>query len=113
MLRTGRKCARSWRHDGNRGASNAGSGTIPMPTSRIWSTGASSYLCQPRKKTPELTLDRVVRLLWSAIGVPQLSIEAAIELVDYHINRNRIARNSHMKSWMLKNGDRIAKFVPL
>ena len=66
-----------------------------------------------QKKTPELTLDRVVRLLWSAIGVPQLSIEAAIELVDYHINRNRIARNSHMKSWMLKHGDRIAKFVPL
>jgi SRSO17 transposase len=66
-----------------------------------------------QKKTPELTLDRVVRLLWSAIGVPQLSIEAAIELVDYHINRNRIARNSHMKSWMAKNGDRIAKFVPL
>ena len=66
-----------------------------------------------QKKAPELTLDRVVRLLWSAIGVPKLSIEAAIGLVDYHINRNRIARNSHMKSWMLKHGTRIEKFVPL
>jgi SRSO17 transposase len=66
-----------------------------------------------QKKKPELTLDRVVRLLWSAIGMPTLSVEAAIELVNYHINRNRIARDSHMKSWMAKNGDRVAKFVPL
>jgi SRSO17 transposase len=66
-----------------------------------------------QKRTPELTLDRVVRLLWSAIGRPTLSVEAAIELVNYHINRNRIARDSHMKSWMAKNGDRVAKFVPL
>ena len=66
-----------------------------------------------QKKTPELTLDRVVRLLWSAIGRPTLSVEAAIELVNYHINRNRIARNSHMKSWMLKHGNRGEKFVPL
>ena len=27
---------------GNRGGSNAGSATIPMPTSRTWSTAASS-----------------------------------------------------------------------
>jgi SRSO17 transposase len=66
-----------------------------------------------QKETPELTLDRVVRLLWSAIGVPKLSVEAAIRLVDYHINRNRIARNSHMKAWMLKHGHRVDKFVPL
>ena len=66
-----------------------------------------------QEKTPELTLDRVVRLLWSAIGVPQLSIEAAIELVNYHINRNRIAMESHMKSWKLKHGNRGEKFVPL
>ncbi len=65
------------------------------------------------KKAPELTLDRVVRLLQSALGVPRLSIEAAIRLVDYHINRNRIARNSHMKSWMKKHGERVEKFVPL
>jgi len=66
-----------------------------------------------QKKAPELTLDRVVRLLWSAIGIPRLSIEAAIRLMDYHINRNRIARNSYMKSWMAKHGDRVRKFVPL
>jgi hypothetical protein len=65
------------------------------------------------KKTQELTLDRVVRLLLSAIGVPKLSVAAAIRLVDYHIHRNRIARNSHMKSWMLKHGNRVEKFVPL
>jgi len=49
----------------------------------------------------------------SAIGLPKLSVETAIRLVDYHLNRNRIARNSHMKSWMLKHGDRVEKFVPL
>jgi hypothetical protein len=54
-----------------------------------------------------------VRLLLSAIGMPKLSVETAIRLVDYHINRNRIARNSHMKSWLQKHGDRDAKFVPL
>jgi SRSO17 transposase len=66
-----------------------------------------------QKKAPELTLDRVVRLLWSALGVPKLSVEAAIALVNYHINRNRIAMNSHMKSWMLKHGNWGEKFVPL
>ena len=66
-----------------------------------------------QKKTPELTLDRVVRLLLSAIGLPKLSVETAIRLVDYHINRNRIARNSHMKSWMLKHAGRVEKFIPL
>jgi SRSO17 transposase len=65
------------------------------------------------KKAPELTLDRVVRRLQSALEVPQLSVEAALELVNYHINRNRNARNSHMKSWMLKHGNRGEKFVPL
>ena len=34
--------ARNWRRGGNRGGSNAGSATIPMPTSRTWSTAASS-----------------------------------------------------------------------
>ena len=63
-----------------------------------------------QNKTPELTLDRVVRLLWSAMGVPKLSLEAAIDLVNYHINRNRIATNSHMKSWMLKHGNWGEKF---
>jgi SRSO17 transposase len=66
-----------------------------------------------QKKTPELTLDRVVHLLVSAIEIPKLTVETAILLMEYHINRNRIARNSHMKSWMLKHGERVAKFVPL
>jgi SRSO17 transposase len=66
-----------------------------------------------QKKAPELTLDRVIRLLVSAIGVAKLSIEASLRLVDYHINRNRIARNSHTKSWIEKHGDRVRKFVPL
>ena len=40
---------------------------------------------RPGKKTPELTLDRTVRLLQRAIEVPGLSLELALLLVDYHI----------------------------
>jgi SRSO17 transposase len=64
-----------------------------------------------KKKTPELTLDRTIRLLRSALKIPALSIEMAIRLVEYHIKRNRIATNSHTKTWMEKNGHK--KFVPL
>jgi hypothetical protein len=66
-----------------------------------------------QEKTPELTPDRVVRLLWSAIERPTLSVEAAIDLVNYQINRNRIARDSHMKFWMYRHGSRGERFVPL
>jgi hypothetical protein len=62
---------------------------------------------------PELTLDRVVRWLVSAIGVPRVIGEAAIQLVDDHIHRNRVARKPHMKSWMHKHGNRVEKFIPL
>ena len=42
-------------------------------------------------------------MLWSAIGRPTLKVEAAIELVNYHINRNAIAQRSHTKTWMAKH----------
>src|SRR5262249_37364359 len=48
-------------------------------------------------KTPELTLDRTVRLLQRAIDVPGLSLGLALLLVEYHIHRNEVARRSHTK----------------
>ena len=56
-----------------------------------------------KKKTPELTLDRTVRLLREAIAIPGLSLGMAIRLVEYHIRRNEIARKSHTKTWMAKH----------
>jgi hypothetical protein len=56
-----------------------------------------------KKKTPELTLDRTVRLLQRAMEVPGLSLELALLLVDYHIGRNAIAQRSHTKTWMARH----------
>jgi hypothetical protein len=50
------------------------------------------------QKVPELTLDRTVWLLRSALPESHLSEERAILLLDYYINRKRIARASHEKN---------------
>jgi hypothetical protein len=42
-------------------------------------------------------------LLRSALPESHLSEERAILLVDYHINRNRIARASHEKTWQQRH----------
>jgi hypothetical protein len=56
-----------------------------------------------KKKVPELTFDRTVRLLRWAFEAGSLSLSRAILLVDYHIRRNAIARASHEKTWRLKH----------
>ena len=44
-----------------------------------------------------------MRLLQRAIEIPGLSLEVAVLLVDYHINRNEIAARSHTKTWLAKH----------
>jgi hypothetical protein len=44
-------------------------------------------------------LDRAVWLLRSALAEPELTVERAIALMDYHEERNRIAKISHDKAW--------------
>ena len=66
-----------------------------------------------KKKVPELTLDRVVRLLCSALTLPKLDEQKAIWLMNYHIRRNKIAKQSHKKAWQAKHENRGEKFVPL
>ncbi len=56
-----------------------------------------------KREVPELTLDMALRLLRSAFARPQLDTESAIELVEYHLERNRIAHESHRKSWLQKH----------
>jgi SRSO17 transposase len=56
-----------------------------------------------KRKIPELTLDMAMQLLRSSMGRPQLSLQDAADLVDYHLARNRQARQSHRKSWLAKH----------
>src|SRR5262249_8765429 len=63
------------------------------------------------KKTPELTLDRTVRLLEAALGGPERRLPRATALVDYHVRRNEAARKSHAKTWRAKH--RGVKFLRL
>jgi hypothetical protein len=53
----------------------------------------------PEKESKGLTLDRAVRLLRSALAETALTVEKAIALMDYHEERNRIAKASHDKAW--------------
>ena len=56
-----------------------------------------------QEATPELTLDRTVRLLEAAFEEPRLRIARAIALVEYHVRRNETARRSHAKTWRAKH----------
>jgi SRSO17 transposase len=58
-----------------------------------------------KRKIPELTLEMALRLLRSSLGRPQLSLQDAEALVDYHLARNRQARQSHRQSWLAKHPD--------
>ena len=58
-----------------------------------------------------MTLDRTVRLLQRAIKVPGLSLKLALLLVEYHIRRNEVARQSHTKTWSARH--KRVKLLPL
>jgi hypothetical protein len=55
-----------------------------------------------QEKTPELTLDRPVRLLQAALEERELRLPQATALVDYYVRRNEVARNSHAMAWLAK-----------
>ena len=52
---------------------------------------------------PELTLDMALRILRSTFARPTLSENEAMGIIDYHIERNRVAHDSHHKSWLAKH----------
>ena len=56
-----------------------------------------------KKDVPELTLDMALRLLRSAFARSRLDSDEAIHLVEYHLERNRVAHESHRKSWLQKH----------
>ena len=46
-----------------------------------------------------MTLDMALRLLCSVLQRPKLTEDEAIAVVDYHLERNRVARRSYRRSW--------------
>jgi len=56
-----------------------------------------------KQDVPELTLDMALRLLRSAFAKATLNEQEAIDLVEYHLERNHVAHNSHRKSWLRKH----------
>jgi SRSO17 transposase len=52
-----------------------------------------------QKKTSELSLDMALRLLLAALPRPNLTEANAIAVLEYHLQRNRVARKSHEKAW--------------
>ena len=59
----------------------------------------SPHALQKSQKSKGLTLDRAVRLLRSALAETTLTVEVAIALMDYHEERNKVAKASHDKAW--------------
>jgi SRSO17 transposase len=59
--------------------------------------------CQLKKETPELTLDMAVRVLQSAFAQGEVTEDDAANIIEYHLRRNRIAHESHRKSWLRKH----------
>lgn len=52
---------------------------------------------------PELTLPRALELMQAAMNRPTLTEADALRLTEYHLQRNRVARASHQKSWKRKH----------
>ena len=56
-----------------------------------------------KRDVPELTLDLALRILRSSFSRPTLSEDEAVKIIDYHLERNRVAHDSHRKSWLAKH----------
>jgi SRSO17 transposase len=56
-----------------------------------------------QQDVPELTLDMAMAILRSAFAQPTLSEDEATHLIEYHLARNRVAHDSHRKSWLHKH----------
>lgn len=56
-----------------------------------------------KRDTPELTLDMAVAILKSVLTRPKLNEQQALEILEYHLERNRTAKASHYKTWRKKH----------
>jgi hypothetical protein len=56
-----------------------------------------------QEEMPELTLPLALELMKATMSRPTLTETDALRLTEYHLHRNRIARQSHRKSWLCKH----------
>jgi SRSO17 transposase len=54
-------------------------------------------------EVPELTLDMAVRVVKAALERPRLRAGESLQIIEYHLQRNKTARNSHRKTWLRKH----------
>lgn len=52
---------------------------------------------------PDLTLDMAMRILRAAFARPTLNEQQAIHLINYYRQRNKVAHQSHRKTWLSKH----------
>jgi SRSO17 transposase len=64
-----------------------------------------------KRNVPELTLDMAMRVLRSAFAKPTLSEQEATDLIDYHLERNATAHDSHRKPWLAKHKQLASKVL--
>ncbi len=64
-----------------------------------------------KRDVPELTLDMAMRVLRSAFATPTLSEQEAVDLINYYLDRNRVAHNSHRKTWLAKHKQLAGKLL--
>ena len=50
-----------------------------------------------------ITLPMTFRLLCAVLPQPTLTLDNALGIMEYHIERNRIAQRSHTKTWWLRH----------
>ena len=65
-----------------------------------------------KHNVPELTLDLALRVLRSSFARPTLTEDEAMDIIDYHLKRNRVAHDSHRKTWLAKH-KKLAKKLSL
>ena len=58
---------------------------------------------EAKKNVPELTMDLALRILRSSFARPTLSEDEAMDIIDYHLRRNKVGKNSHRKSWLARH----------
>jgi hypothetical protein len=61
-----------------------------------------------KHEVTELTMDLALRILRSSFAHPTLGEAEAVNIIGYHLERNRVAYDSHRKSWLAKH-KRLAK----
>lgn len=68
---------------------------------------AHLYVTQVRREVkteiPELTLDMAYQIVQAALARPTLGPDESLNIIEYHLKRNRTARKSHRKKWKQKH----------